>query len=84
MEKLNCIWVSERGQSEKAINCLIPVTRHRKAETTMTVEDQCLPGTWRGAQGTCMKLLPGESQERGSLMGCRLWGLTESYTTDVT
>jgi len=62
MEKLNCIWVSERGQSEKAINCLIPVTRHGKAETTTAVKAQCSPGTWRG-------------QGRGSLMGCRLWGL---------
>ena len=29
-------------------------------------------------------LLPGESQEQGSLMGCRLWGCTESDTTEAT
>ena len=28
--------------------------------------------------------LPGEFQGRGSLVGCRLWGLTESDTTEVT
>ena len=28
--------------------------------------------------------LPGESQGRGSLVGCRLWGLTESNTTELT
>ena len=28
--------------------------------------------------------LPGESQGWGSLMGCRLWGGTESDTTDAT
>ena len=28
--------------------------------------------------------LPGESQERWSLMGCRLWGRTESDTTEET
>ena len=28
--------------------------------------------------------LPGESQGQGSLMGCRLWGRTESDTTEVT
>ena len=28
--------------------------------------------------------LPGESQGRGSLMGCRLWGRTESDMTEVT
>ena len=27
--------------------------------------------------------LPGESQGRGSLVGCRLWGRTESNTTEV-
>ena len=26
----------------------------------------------------------GESQGRGSLVGCRLWGRTESYTTEAT
>ena len=28
--------------------------------------------------------VPGESQGRGSLVGCRLWGRTESDTTEVT
>ena len=28
--------------------------------------------------------LPGESQGRGSLAGCRLWGRTESNTTEAT
>ena len=28
--------------------------------------------------------LPGESQGRGSLVGCRLWGRVESDTTEVT
>ena len=27
--------------------------------------------------------LPGESQGRGSLVGCRLWGRTESFTTEA-
>ena len=27
---------------------------------------------------------PGESQGRGSLVGCHLWGHTESDTTEVT
>ena len=29
-------------------------------------------------------LLPGESQERRSLVGCRLWGRTESDPTEAT
>ena len=28
--------------------------------------------------------LPGESQGRGSLVGCRLWGHTESDMTEAT
>ena len=28
--------------------------------------------------------LPGESQEQGSLVGCHLWGCTESDATEVT
>ena len=28
--------------------------------------------------------LPGESHGRGSLLGCCLWGRTESDTTEVT
>ena len=28
--------------------------------------------------------LPGESQGRGSLVGCHLWGLTELDTTEAT
>ena len=28
--------------------------------------------------------LPGESQGQGSLVGCHLWGRTESDTTEVT
>ena len=30
------------------------------------------------------KFLPGESQGRGSLVGCRLWGRTELDMTEVT
>ena len=31
-----------------------------------------------------LALLPGESQGQRSLVGCRLWGHTESDTTEVT
>ena len=33
---------------------------------------------------THSSVLPGESQGRGSLVGCRLWGRTESDTTEAT
>ena len=32
---------------------------------------------------THCRVLVGESQGRGSLVGCRLWGCTESDTTEV-
>ena len=34
--------------------------------------------------GNPLQCLPGESQGRGSLVVCRLWGRTESDTTEVT
>ena len=39
---------------------------------------------WRRKWQPTPMFLPGESQGRGSLVGCRLWGCTESYTTEVT
>ena len=39
---------------------------------------------WRRKLEPTPVFLPGESQGRGSLVGCRLWGRTESDTTDVT
>ena len=33
---------------------------------------------------TELAFLPGESQGWGSLVGCRLWGCTESDTTEAT
>ena len=33
---------------------------------------------------THSSVLPGESQGRGSLVGCHLWGRTESDTTEAT
>ena len=39
---------------------------------------------WRRKWQPTPVLLPGESQGRGSLVGGRLWGRTESDTTEVT
>ena len=39
---------------------------------------------WRRKWQPTPVFLPGESQGRGSLVGCRLWGSTESDTTDAT
>ena len=39
---------------------------------------------WRRKWQPTPVFLPGESQGWGSLMGCRLWGRTESDTTEAT
>ena len=39
---------------------------------------------WRRKWQPSPVLLPGESQGRGSLVGCRLWGRTESDATEAT
>ena len=39
---------------------------------------------WRRKWPPTPVFSPGESQGRGSLMGCRLWGRTASDTTEVT
>ena len=39
---------------------------------------------WRRKWQPTPVFLPGESQGRGSLVGCHLWGRSESDTTEVT
>ena len=39
---------------------------------------------WRRKWQPAPVFLPGESQGRGSLVGCRVWGRTESDTTEET
>ena len=39
---------------------------------------------WRRKWQPTPVLLPGESQGRGSLVGCQLWGRTEPDTTEAT
>ena len=39
---------------------------------------------WRRKRQPTPVFLPGESQGRGSPVGCRLWGRTESDTTEAT
>ena len=39
---------------------------------------------WRRKWQPTPVFLPGESQGRGTLVGCRLWGHTESDTTEAT
>ena len=51
---------------------------HRFSQTR--ISECCFLWKWQPTP----VFLPGESQGWGSLMGCRLWGRTESDTTEVT
>ena len=58
-------------------------------ETVETVADFIFLGSKITVDGDCSHeikpvLLPGESQEQRNLVGCRLWGCTESDTTEAT
>ena len=59
-----------------------------KVTTISQRTDHQLPGArengWRRQWHPTPVLLPGKSQGRGSLVGCRLWGHTESDTTEAT
>ena len=62
----------ERHPRKKVIQCL-----RIRASTTRDVRDL---RSWVPTP----VFLPGESQGSGSLVGCRLWGRTESDTTEAT
>ena len=49
-----------------------------------SMEVICIKKNWRRKWQPTPVFLPGESQGRGSLMGCRLWGRTKSDRTEAT
>ena len=54
--------------------------RTRLSDFTFTFHFRALERKWQPTP----VFLPGESQGRGSLVGCHLWGRTESDTTEAT
>ena len=55
-----------------------------ESEVAQSCPTLCDPMDWRRKWQPTPVFLPGESQGRGSLVGCRLWGLTELDTTEAT
>ena len=55
-------------------------SRTRLSDFTFTFHFHALEKEWQPTP----VFLPGKSQGWGSLVGCRLWGRTESDTTEVT
>ena len=60
---------------------------HGVAKSRTQLSDFTLTFTfmhWRRKWQPTPVFLPGESQGQGSLVGCHLWGRTESDTTEAT
>ena len=55
-------------------------SRTQLSDFTFTFHFHALEKKWQPTPG----FLPGEFQRRGSLVGYRLWGRTESDTTEAT
>ena len=58
----------------------VATSRTRLSDFTFTFHFHAL----EKEMATHPRVLAGESQGRGSLVGCRLWGHTESDTTEMT
>ena len=59
----------------------------RERKSQLLVESICKdlnPMDWRRKWQPTPVFLPGESQGWGNLVGCPLWGRTESDTTEAT
>ena len=65
--------VKSSSSVEEALPCRHQGATEQRNYLRLAVHLKCLSS-----------LLPGESQGRGSLVGCRLWGRSESDTTEVT
>ena len=70
-------WTEEPGRP--AVHG-IAKSRTRLSNFTFTFHFLALEKKWQPTP----VFLPGESQGKGSLVGCRLWGCTESDTTEAT
>ena len=63
------------AESEEELKSLLTKVKERVKKLTMH---------WRRKWQPTPVFLPGGSQARGSLVGCRLWGPMESDTTEAT
>ena len=67
-------WMEEPGRLQSMGSLRV---RHDLSDFTFTFHFHAL-------EENTPVFLPGESQGRGSLVGCHLWGRTESDTTKAT
>ena len=83
--------VKSKGEKERYKHLNAEFQRIARKDKKAFFSDQCKEigantrrGKTRDQWHPTPVLLPGESQGRGSLVGCRLWGLTELDTTEAT
>ena len=69
-------WTEEPGR----LQSMESLGQTRLSDFTVTFHSR----HWRRKWQPTPVFLPGESQGQQSLVGCRLWGRTESDTTDAT
>ena len=92
---LNSVFIGDSNGTPPQYSCLekpmdggpwwaavhgVAKSRTRLSNFTLTFHFHALERKWQPTP----VFLPGESEGRGSLVGCRLWGCTESDTTEVT
>ena len=68
-------WTEEPGR----LQSMVAQSRARLSDFTFTFHFHAL----EKEMATHSSVLPGESQGQGSLVGCCLWGCTESDTTEA-
>ena len=71
-------WTEEPGRLHAVHD--VAKSRTRLSDFTFTFHFHALEKKWQPTP----VFLPGESRGQESLVGCRLWGRTESDTTEVT
>ena len=69
-------WTEEPGR----LQSMGSLSQTQLSDFTFTFHFHALEKEWQPTP----VFLPGESQRRGSLVGFRLWGCTESDTTEAT
>ena len=85
LEDLHLKTVVKPGRKEYCIKYYVLVSRGPQGLSFWMVVDFTFTFMhWRRKWQPTPVFLPGESQGRGSLVGCHLWGRTESDTTEAT
>ena len=73
-----------KGEKERYTHLNAEFQRIARRDKKVFLSDQCKEIEENNRMGKTSVSLPGESQRWQSLVGCRLWGCTESDTTEVT